>query len=236
MADLLYSNPLAFCYNLQMAKLTTLLLSDTHGYHRHSVFQARKQYDLLIHAGDFTNLGREQEIDDFLQWLDQQTLFKDIIYIAGNHDIGYTAEPYVELSNGTHLHYLNESSVCINGINFYGSPYTPQFYNWAFMYDPPEASAIWSKVPSDTNVLISHGPPQGIMDECPDHRGKPSHAGCPALLESVLKTPSIKLHVFGHIHEGHGVVNHPCGRVSINAASIYETLRHPPVEITIETE
>ena len=216
-----------------MAKLTALLLSDTHGHHRQAVFQTTKKYDLLIHAGDFTNYGATDEVHDFLQWLDLLTQFKDIIYIAGNHDIGYTSAPCVRLSNGTSLHYLHNSSVCINGVNFYGSPYTPRFFDWDFMYDPSDADDIWSTIPTNTDVLISHGPPHGIMDQCPDHLGKQTHAGCPSLLAAVKRLPALKLHVFGHIHEGHGMVTQPDGRVSVNAASICESVRHPPIEFDI---
>lgn len=216
-----------------MATLKCLLLSDTHGYHRHPQFQANGCYDVLIHAGDFTNTGNQREIDDFQQWLAQLNRFKHIIYIAGNHDIGYSSAPTLKLPNGTTLHYLYNASTCINGFNFYGSPYTPRFFDWAFMYDPPEAKAIWSKIPHNTDVLISHGPPYGIMDQCPDQSGRLTNAGCPVLLESVENIPSIKLHVFGHIHEGHGVELHQNGRVSVNAASICGHDRNQPIEFDL---
>jgi Icc-related predicted phosphoesterase len=216
-----------------MATLKILLLSDTHGYHHHPRFQTTQPYDVLIHAGDFTNTGNQTEVDDFLEWIEQQNHFKDIIYIAGNHDIGYTSRAVTELENGTRLHYLHNDSTCIDGFNFYGSPYTPRFFDWAFMYDPHEANAIWSKIPHDTDVLISHGPPHGIMDECADLSGNPTNAGCPVLLNYVERTPSIKLHVFGHIHEGHGVATHANGRVSVNAASICGSDRHQPIEFEL---
>lgn len=216
-----------------MATLSILLISDTHGYHRDPLFQASRSYDVLIHAGDFTNTGNRAEVDDFFEWIDQQTRFKHIIYIAGNHDIGYTSPSVAELSNGTRLHYLHNNATCIDGFNFYGSPYTPRFFDWAFMYDPPEADGIWSKIPHDTDVLISHGPPYGIMDECADLSGNPTNAGCPVLLDYVENIPSIKLHVFGHIHEGYGVITHPNGRVSVNAASICESARHQPIEFEL---
>ena len=147
-----------------MPELKTLLISDTHGTHWHNNYQIDGEYDLLIHAGDFTNHGREDEISDFMLWIDALDQFKDIIYIAGNHDLNYQADPLVTLSGGTRLHYLYNSSVTIDGIKFYGSPYTPRFFDWEFMYDEEEAEDLWSTIPTDTDVLITHGPPYGIFD------------------------------------------------------------------------
>ena len=216
-----------------MPELKTLLISDTHGTHWHKNFQIDGEYDLLIHAGDFTNHGREDEIADFMLWIEALDQFKDIIYIAGNHDLGYHAESLVTLSSGARLHYLYNSCVSIDGIKFYGSPCTPRFFDWAFMYDKDEAEDLWSLIPTDTDVLITHGPPHGVFDRCPGDRGIPEHAGCPALWRAVEKIPSIQLHVFGHIHEGYGAIEHAGGRTSVNAASIYQGLRRTPVEFSI---
>ncbi len=217
-----------------MPELKTLLISDTHGTHWHNNYQIDGEYDLLIHAGDFTNHGREDEISDFMLWIDALDQFKDIIYIAGNHDLNYQADPLVTLSGGTRLHYLYNSSVTIDGIKFYGSPYTPRFFDWEFMYDEEEAEDLWSTIPTDTDVLITHGPPYGIFDLCPGEKGIPEHAGCPALWSAVEKILSIKLHVFGHIHEGYGVLEHAGGRTSVNAAMVYRGLRRTPVDFTIQ--
>lgn len=219
-----------------MANLKALLISDTHGTHWHQNYLIEGEFDLLIHAGDFTNFGGDPEISDFMLWLESQDQFKDIIYIAGNHDLKYQAQPLVNLGNGARLHYLFNSSVRVGGVNFYGSPYTPRFYDWAFMYDRDEAADIWSLIPGDTDVLITHGPPFGIFDQCPGKNGVLEHAGCPALLKAVDSIPSIKLHVFGHIHEGYGMREHTEGRVSVNAALVYQGLRRKPVEFTIETD
>ena len=216
-------------------ELKILLISDTHGTHWHKNYLTDGEYDVLIHAGDFTNFGRADEVDDFTLWIEHQEQFKDIIYIAGNHDLDYQAEPCVALGNGTKLHYLYNSSVTISGVKFYGSPFTPRFFDWAFMYDPEDADAIWSQIPDDTDVLITHGPPYGLFDQCPDERGVPAHVGCPVLASAIEKIPSIKLHVFGHIHEGYGMKEHANGRVSVNAAVVYRGQRRAPVEFTVPT-
>lgn len=218
-----------------MGRLKALLISDTHGTHWHQNYLVEGEFDVLIHAGDFTNHGDTSEVADFMTWVEAQDQFKDIVYIAGNHDVGYQAESLVTFSSGTNLHYLFNSSVTINGVKIYGSPFTPRFYNWAFMYDPDQAAEIWSLIPADTDVLVTHGPPHGVSDQCSDGRGGIEHAGCPTLLEAVDRTPSIKLHVFGHIHEGYGITEHASGRVSVNAAVIERALRRSPIEFLIDT-
>ncbi len=211
-----------------VSTLKCLLTSDTHG--THSALDIQGTYDVLIHAGDFSNYGRADEIHSFMVWLNSLDQFKDIIYIAGNHDLGYHNTPQSTLANGTRLHYLYNSSVTIKGVKFYGSPYTPRFFDWAFMYDPIDAEAIWSHIPRDTEVLITHGPPHGIFDKCPGRDGTLEHAGCPVLRRVVDGLPSVKLHLFGHIHEGYGLHDHQCGRVSVNASAIYGLQRRAPIK------
>ena len=63
-----------------------------------------------------------------------------------------------------------------------------------------------------THILITHGPPFGTLDRTP--RG--DHAGCEALAAR-LKDLRVRLHVFGHIHDGYGVFEHE-DRISVNAS------------------
>ena len=217
-----------------MPTLSALLISDTHGTHWHKHYQTSRHYDVLIHAGDFTNFGKPEEVEDFKDWLHRQNHFEDIIYIAGNHDLGYDATPLTLLDNGTRLHYLYNRTVTIKGITFYGSPCTPRFFDWAFMYDPADARALWEDIPHHTNVLITHGPPYGILDKCPNRLGVMESVGCPELLAAVEQRPAIRLHLFGHIHEGYGSIEHPCGRTSVNASAIYQSQQRPPIEFTID--
>ena len=131
------------------------------------------------------------------------------------------------------MHYLYNRAVTIEGITFYGSPHTPRFFDWAFMYDPPDSKKIWEKIPHETNVLITHGPPYGVLDQCPNQQGVMESVGCPELLAAVQNRPAIQLHLFGHIHEGYGSIEHTCGRTSINASAIYQSQQRMPVEFTI---
>ena len=87
------------------------------------------------------------------------------------------------------------------GFHLPSSPWQPAFCSWAFNLkrDGDEIRAVWGKIPDDTDILITHGPPYGILDST----DLDDHVGCRALLSRVQAIRP-KLHVFGHIHEGHG--------------------------------
>jgi Icc-related predicted phosphoesterase len=103
------------------------------------------------------------------------------------------------------------------GIKFYGSPITPSFHrqNWAFNADRgEEIKKYWARIPSDVNVLITHGPPYGIMDTIPlKYKQTPDediHRGCQDLLNVIKKRLiNLELHCFGHLHNHYGVIKHP---------------------------
>lgn len=100
-------------------------------------------------------------------------------------------------------HYLCDSGVTIDGVNFWGSPITPTFFNWAFNRDRGRnILKHWEKIPLDTDVLITHGPPYGILD----YTMSKMNVGCEELLKKV-KLIKPQYHLFGHIHEAYGVYN-----------------------------
>ena len=109
----------------------------------------------------------------------------------------------------------------IDGVKFYGSPWQPWFYDWAFKFERgPEIRAKWDLIPEDTDVLITHGPLFGIGDLT----AHGDQAGCHDLLEVVEKIkPAI--HIFGHIHEGYGVTSN--GVTTFINASICDHLYQP---------
>lgn len=171
--------------------------SDTHGLHREIDIP---HGDILIHAGDLTAYGKENELHEVNAWLEAMP-HKHKVVIAGNHDFCF--EKMRKVSEGilTAATYLHNSSTIIEGLKFYGSPFQPWFYNWAFNL-PRRGDALkanWELIPDDTDILITHGPPWGILDT--NYRG--DHCGC-ELLETRVKQVKPKLHVFGHIHQGHG--------------------------------
>jgi Icc-related predicted phosphoesterase len=189
------------------------LISDTHTKHRE--LGALPECDVLIHAGDSTWTGELDKLEDFAKWMGDQPA-RHILAIAGNHDWCFQHTP--ELARRTlaayGVHYLQDESVTIDGFKFYGSPWQPEFNNWAFNLPRggPELVAKWAAIPHDTDVLITHGPPLGILDACP------GHVGCRALLKRVESLPKLKLHVFGHIHGGYGSEFHD-GLMFVNASS-----------------
>ena len=177
-------------------------ISDTHGDHESVSLPAG---DVLIHAGDVTGHGTENETRSFFQWMSKQS-FKHKICIAGNHDTFMEDDPVTtaQLAIDSGVSLLNASGVEINGVHFWGSPITPRFMHWSFMLD--EGAPIeehWNQIPLNTDVLITHGPPFGVLDVVIREDMPDEAVGCRALLQriSVVKP---RLHLFGHIHEGFG--------------------------------
>lgn len=154
--------------------------------------------DIFIHAGDLTSRGTREELDAAFGWISKVPAEYKVV-IAGNHDF--------ELQKGYKtkydIVYLEDSLVELKGLKIYGSPWTPMFHNWAFMHSRDKMYKVWENVPSGLDILVTHGPPAGIMD-----RTGTDHAGCSALTNLVMYKPPI-IHIFGHIHEGYGRVIGP---------------------------
>ena len=205
------------------------LISDTHGKYRDLVLP---EADILIHAGDWTAGGSKQETHEFFDWMDMLP-FKRKILTGGNHD-GCMAVHNAWLCLQRYfpkVDYLCDNGVEVDGLKFWGSPWTPAFMNWYFMYHTPaEARSHWDLIPSDTDVLITHGPPFGALDTV-QAGGK--HLGCMeldiAMKRLIPRYPqddvTRKLHVFGHIHGGHGTRDSEVGIQYVNASVMDEAYR-----------
>lgn len=175
------------------------LISDTHGLHDQLTLQGG---DVLIHAGDVTSRGTEEEVLRFLKWFEAQP-YKHKIFIAGNHDWFFerNSATYIQSILSDDVIYLNDSGVTIEGISIWGSPIQPTFYNWAFNRQRGVLiDKHWKLIPMDTQILITHGPPFGILDQT----SKKDCVGCEMLSKRIRKIKP-KLHVFGHIHENYGI-------------------------------
>ncbi len=177
-----------------------LFISDTHGQHRK--LQKLPQADILIHGGDVSKHGEDHEVEDFIKWFSKLD-FRYKIFIAGNHDFYFEDETVNRIQRmlTENSYYLCNTGISIEGINFWGSPITPTYFNWAFNKDRgKEINKYWNKIPKNTDVLITHGPPFGILDLT-----KPGlKVGCENLLKKV-KLIKPKYHLFGHIHEAYGI-------------------------------
>jgi len=199
-----------------------VITSDTHG--RHDLIPDLPAGDVLVHAGDFMNSGLyPEEILSFNHWLSNQPIQRRVV-CGGNHNRLFQNMPELARQFLTNAINLENTGVTIDGVSFWGSPYTPEFLNWAFMYPRgPAARQYWDQIPHDLDVLITHGPPFGILDQT--ERGGP-HLGCEELLKAVEeKRP--KVHIFGHIHGGAGAFDNGTPRFA-NAAFLSE--RYQPAE------
>ena len=165
-----------------------LHLSDTHNYHHR--LQYLPEADVVVHSGDFCMVGTEQEALDFLNWFCDLP-YKHKIFICGNHDDCLYGANIEGLDSN--VHFICNSGVEIEGINFYGIP--------MFLSDciTERQNQNYAKIPGDTDVLITHSPAYGILDF-----DDGINYGSEELLEKI-STLNLKAHLFGHIHAQHGV-------------------------------
>jgi Icc-related predicted phosphoesterase len=211
-------------------------ISDTHNQAKDLVLP---DADVLVHAGDFTSRGHRKEFDAFASWLSQLP-HKNIIVVAGNHD--FFAEKFPletkALFEGvrTGIHYLHDESVEIDGMMFYGSPYQPEFHDWAFnLHRGPLLKEKWALIPDDADVVITHGPPVCIGDQVAiEGTLALESVGCVDLARRLQKLSKLKLHVSGHIHEGYGLRT-ISGVKYVNASVLDRNyrLRNTPIVVDI---
>ena len=160
--------------------------------------------DVLVHAGYMTGRGSLDEISAFMDWFAAQPHAHKVL-IAGNHDFAFERSPEAaELLVPPGVTYLRDSGCVIDGVRFWGSPWQPWFHDWAFNLDRgPALGAKWALIPDDVQVLVTHGPRHGILDTVAWPRG--ARVGCEALAARIPSLGALRVHVFGHIHEAHGV-------------------------------
>lgn len=172
-----------------------LCTSDLHG---HWNFDRWPEADVLVIAGDSTMYGRKPEYQKFARVL-ETVQYPEVILVAGNHDWAFQDDPTVQqYFQAPNIHYLQDTAALVQGVRFSGHPWTPQFYNWAFMKPRGTLHTIWDHIPLDTDVLVTHGPPAG---KC-DFNGR-EYCGCTELRDAVDRVKP-KVHIFGHIHYSHG--------------------------------
>lgn len=215
-----------------------VLMSDTHGRHRQVPLPAG---DVLIHAGDLTLRGEPGTMQDladyFVQLLETQK-FQQVILIAGNHDVTLQSSFYQQhISRFGKNHasgecekaakalkasctYLEDQTCTLwpsnSGICVYGSPWSPEYGTWAFTKPLDQMEPLWQAIPTETDILITHGPPFQRGD-CAFKGGA---VGCPTLLQHVQNRIQPRLHVFGHIHEDAGWVGYDGQTMFCNASNV----------------
>jgi len=192
------------------------ILSDTHTKHRYCENDLPGG-DLLIHAGDFMNSGYNPiEAMEFFEWFDEIDNYDFKVFIAGNHDRWMqdkTEESKGILTGYKTIDYLQDDWMIVGDSDphdpnvktakIYGSPWQPEFYNWAFNLprNGDELKSKWDMIHEDTDILITHGPAWGFLDDVEGNRNV--HLGCELLAERI-KQIKPKIHICGHIHSGYG--------------------------------
>lgn len=185
-------------------------VSDTHGYH--GDLKIPDNVDVMIHSGDATNYRdvslNHHEFENFVDWYESVNV-PIKIYVAGNHDamLNMVRKDSERRLRDAGIEYLNKESLTIYGCKFYGDPTTPSYGNWHFMADRTKIQKHWKLIPDDTNVLITHGPPKGILDLTTDTQRNLLQVGDKSLANRINEIETIKYHLFGHIHNCENVVN-----------------------------
>lgn len=188
------------------------LISDTHTNHW-ELNGHLPGGDLLIHAGDIMNSGRNiNDISNFCEWFNELEQYDHKVFIAGNHDRMFDdfSEKAMEIVNSYKwIDYLQDNFTEIGTdldklVKIYGAPWQPEFHGWAFNLPRcgQDLMRVWNTIPKDTDILITHGPPQGHLDMSGPPYNEPN-LGCELLRVKVDEQPP-KIHVFGHIHGGYG--------------------------------
>jgi Icc-related predicted phosphoesterase len=213
-------------------------ISDTHNKHS-QVTSSLPGGDLLIHAGDMSSMGRRNEVQQFLEWFNGLDNYTHKIFIAGNHDWGFQDDPKMcqeQLELYNKVTYLQDNLEVIGedyetAVKVYGSPWQPEFYNWAFNLPRMgwELEVKWNDIPMNTDILVTHGPALGQLDTVV---GQGVPLGCELLAERI-KVVKPKIHVCGHIHTGYGY-KFVDGTHYFNAAVLDERYTFTQKPMTVE--
>ena len=195
-----------------------LHIGDTHGYH--SLLKIPNNIDIIIHSGDFSNhkdvYKNEPEAKDFLNWYATLNI-KHKILIAGNHDAlpYHRNKEFRQLCKDLNIIYLENEHIILptdepspskGFIKIWGSPHTPHFGDWYFMKNRSKLDKVWQTIPDDTDIVVVHVPPKGMLDLSYDRYHTLEMCGCSALKKRMLAIQP-KLCLFGHIHNNKDIIN-----------------------------
>ena len=162
-----------------------LHISDTHGLHRQ--LENLPEADVIVHSGDISKEGTEEEVLDFITWFEELP-YRHKVFVAGNHDLCLQGAELEGLEDS--CHFLYGSGLEIEGLKFWGIP--------LLVADQKSGSyeEMIQAIPEDTDILVTHEAPYGICDD--NH-----YPGSLSLLEMVLQV-NPWCHLFGHVHEAYG--------------------------------
>lgn len=189
--------------------------------------------DLLIIAGDISMGGTLREVMAFNKWLGEikDNFTHGIVFTPGNHDWLFEQDPALGKRLITNAKVLLHEPTEINGYKIFGSPYTPEFCDWAFNVPRgEELKTKWDQIPEDTQILITHGPPLNILDRL-IHSSE--RVGCKDLSNRIDLLPNLELHSFGHIHYSYGIECHN-GVTYVNSSICDEQYRPMNAPIIVD--
>jgi Icc-related predicted phosphoesterase len=183
-------------------------ISDTHNLHRELVVP---DVDVVIHCGDESTHGNawmnEPEARRFFEWYSELDIATKV-FVPGNHSTA-VEQGLIRAEEYPNVEFLIHDSLELNGLNLFGSPYTPRFHDWAYMKKRTQLDVVWQSVPDEVDILITHGPPKGVLDLTRDIESKALvQVGCTALRRHIDERIKPKIHVFGHLHDEKGISNY----------------------------
>ncbi len=183
-------------------------ISDTHNRHRELTIP---DADMVIHCGDESTYGNawmnELEARPFFDWFSELPI-PDKVFVPGNHSTA-VEQGLVRAEDYSSVRFLIHDEMLWNGLRIFGTPYTPKFFDWAYMKPRGEMDIVWDSIPSDVDILVSHGPPKGVLDITRDIETKaPIHVGSKSLMRQVTERIRPRFHAFGHIHDEAGHRNY----------------------------
>lgn len=216
-------------------------ISDTHNHHES--LQIPADIDIVVHCGDESESGNEwfnePEAREFFDWYSKLSI-PIKIFVPGNHSTAIE-KGRVLRTDYRQIHFLIHQPLAIANLNFFGTPYTPMFFNWSYMRPREELDAVWQTIPDQVDVLISHGPPKGFLDVTRDmHTRSPVHVGSKSLTRHVVQRIKPLVHAFGHIHDEKGIRNFGAvsdgGTIFINCSccNIANELVNPGIVVDID--
>ena len=230
-----------------------VIISDSHNLHDELNLPSG---DVLIHCGDYSYSGQDNEVISFLTWMQEQTKkYRLVIGGHGNHELG----PYEDREHFNELKTVFAPDVIwphmrvftdpVTSLNFFFSPYVTTINGrWAFEASSSEYQEIVKRIPDYVDILISHGPPFNILDTFVRHsidwdsqQNDYAHStrefkiGSKVLAERI-KEIEPKLVCFGHCHENGGQTVKIGGTIYVNGAVLNENyeIANEPVIVNLE--
>lgn len=188
--------------------MKTLLIGDTHGYHRQ--LNIADDVQMIVHSGDFTNhynsIENEIEFNDFIEWYSEVDVQYKLL-CAGNHDRTLLKKYAKDKCKDLGIIYLEHEYVQIEGRLIFGSPYTPTFGDWFFNIDRSKLYKYWDVLIEQTDLVFTHGMPYGILDVTEDRNRLNQLVGDKALLKKLLQVQPT-YYSGGHIHDDKAILNY----------------------------